>query len=156
MAFNLDSIKEAISGLKARGTEYAGNAMDKTKDAARIAKLTLSLGTEKESLKKAYLELGKAYYEEHHGDAEGLYAQLVEEVDAVNKRIEEMQTEIDTLKASLKPAEDANFEEVVAQDETVEVAEEAPAEETAEAETPAEEAAPAEEEKTAEEAPTEE
>lgn len=141
MAFNLDSITEIINTLRDRGTEYAGIAMDKTKDAARIAKLTVSLGSEKEALKKAYLELGKAYYEEHHDSAEGLYAQLVEEVDAVNKRIEEMQEEIASLKESLHPAEDASFEEVVAKDEdsdiTVEItvddeAAEAPAEEAAE------------------------
>ncbi len=91
--------------------------MDKTKDAARLAKLTVSLTGEKDALKKAYIELGKAYYEEHHNDAEGLYAQLVEEVDAVNARIEEMQAEIDALKGSFHVSEDASFENVVAQDE---------------------------------------
>ena len=129
--------------LRERGAEYANAAMDKTKDAARLAKLTVSLTGEKDALKKAYIELGKAYYEEHHNDAEGLYAQLVEEVDAVNARIEEMQAEIDALKGSFHVSEDASFENVVAQDEdngdedisveiTVEEEPEAPAAETAE------------------------
>ena len=117
MNFNFDSLMDTISNLRERGAEYANAAMDKTKDAARLAKLTVSLTGEKDALKKAYIELGKAYYEEHHNDAEGLYAQLVEEVDAVNARIEEMQAEIDALKGSFHVSEDASFENVVAQDE---------------------------------------
>ena len=143
MNFNLDSLMDTISNLRERGAEYAGAAMDKTKDAARIAKLTVALTGEKDALKKAYIELGKAYYEEHHNDAEGLYAQLVEEVDAVNARIEEMQAEIDALKGSFRTGGEMNFEDVVAQDEddgdedisveiTIEEEPEAPAAETAE------------------------
>lgn len=141
MNFNLDSLMDTITNLRERGAEYANVAMDKTRDAARLAKLTVALTGEKDALKKAYIELGKAYYEEHHGDAEGLYAQLVEEVDAVNARIEEMQAEIDSLKGSFHGSEDASFEDVVAQDEgdedisveiTVEEEPEAPAAETTE------------------------
>ena len=142
MNFNFDSLMDTISYLRERGAEYANVAMDKTKDAARLAKLTIALTAEKDALKKAYIELGKAYYEEHHNDAEGLYAQLVEEVDAVNARIEEMQSEIDSLKGSFHASDDAGFEDVVAQDEgdggdisveiTVEEEPETPAAETTE------------------------
>lgn len=142
MNFNFDSLMDTISNLRERGAEYANVAMDKTKDAARLAKLTIALTAEKDALKKAYIELGKAYYEEHHNDAEGLYAQLVEEVDAVNARIEEMQSEIDSLKGSFHASDDAGFEDVVAQDEgdgedisveiTVEEEPETPAAETTE------------------------
>ena len=142
MNFNFDSLMDTITNLRERGAEYANVAMDKTKDAARLAKLTIALTAEKDALKKAYIELGKAYYEEHHNDAEGLYAQLVEEVDAVNARIEEMQSEIDSLKGSFHASDDAGFEDVVAQDEgdggdicveiTVEEEPETPAAETTE------------------------
>ncbi len=142
MNFNFDSLMDTITNLCERGAEYANVAMDKTKDAARLAKLTIALTAEKDALKKAYIELGKAYYEEHHNDAEGLYAQLVEEVDAVNARIEEMQSEIDSLKGSFHASDDAGFEDVVAQDEgdggdisveiTVEEEPETPAAETTE------------------------
>ena len=142
MNFNLDSLMDTIANLRERGAEYANVAMDKTRDAARLAKLTVALTSEKDALKKAYIELGKAYYEEHHNDAEGLYAQLVEEVDAVNARIEEMQTEIDSLKGSFHASEDASFEDVVSQDEggdedisveiTIEEEPEAPVAETTE------------------------
>ena len=142
MNFNFDSLMDTITNLRERGAEYANVAMDKTKDAARLAKLTIALTAEKDALKKAYIELGKAYYEEHHNDAEGLSAQLVEEVDAVNARIEEMQSEIDSLKGSFHASDDAGFENVVAQDEgdggdisveiTVEEEPETPAAETTE------------------------
>lgn len=142
MNFNFDSLMDTITNLRERGAEYANVAMDKTKDAARLAKLTIALTAEKDALKKAYIELGKAYYEEHHNDAEGLYAQLVEEVDAVNARIEEMQSEIDSLKGSFHASDDTGFEDVVAQDEgdggdisveiTVEEEPETPAAETTE------------------------
>ena len=142
MNFNFDSLMDTITNLRERGAEYANAAMDKTKDAARLAKLTIALTSEKDALRKAYIELGKAYYEEHHNDAEGLYAQLVEEVDAVNARIEEMQSEIDSLKGSFHASDDAGFEDVVAQDEgdggdisveiTVEEEPETPAAETTE------------------------
>ena len=142
MNFNLDSLMDTITNLRERGAEYANVAMDKTRDAARLAKLTVALTSEKDALKKAYIELGKAYYEEHHNDAEGLYAQLVEEVDAVNARIEEMQSEIDSLKGSFHASGDASFEDVVSQDEggdedisveiTIEEEPEAPAAETTE------------------------
>ena len=43
MNFNFDSLMDTISNLRERGAEYANAAMDKTKDAARLAKLTVSL-----------------------------------------------------------------------------------------------------------------
>ena len=71
MNFNLDSLMDTITNLRERGAEYANVAMDKTRDAARLAKLTVALTGEKDALKKAYIELGKAYYEEHHSECRG-------------------------------------------------------------------------------------
>ena len=129
MAFNLDQVKNLFTSLKEKGTEYASVAADKTRDAARIAKLSVDLNTEKDNLKKAYLELGKAYFEENKDKAEGLFAQLCEEISAVNARIDDMQKELEGLKGSFKAAEAPDFEEVVASEEeeadiTVEVVEE--------------------------------
>ncbi len=128
MAFNLDNVKNLFNTLKEKGTEVASVAADKTKDAARIARLTVDMGTEKENLKKAYLELGKAFYEEHKDSAEGLFAQLCEEVTAVTERIGTIQRELDGLKDGFKPAAEPDFEEVVASAEdeadiTVEITE---------------------------------
>ena len=126
MAFDFGKVKEMFNTLKEKGTAAAGKAADKTKDAARMAKLGMELNTEKENLKKAYLELGKAFYEEHRGSAEGLAAQLCEEVSAVTARITSIQSELDGLKESFKPAEEPAFEDVVDGEEpdiTVEITE---------------------------------
>ena len=135
--FDLEQFRNLLNAAKEKGLGYAGVAMDKTKDAARLAKLTMSLASEKEAAKKVYTELGKAFYEEHRASAEGLFAQLCEELEATTGRIDEIQKEIDELKADLTPAKaaTADFEEVVSQSEepdiVVEVTEE-PAEETPE------------------------
>ena len=47
MNINFDSLMDAITNLRERGAEYAGAAMDKTKDAARLARLTVAQSGEK-------------------------------------------------------------------------------------------------------------
>jgi len=127
MALDFGKVKELFTAIKEKGTAAANVAADKTKDAARLAKLTMELNSEKDNLKKAYLELGKAFYEEHRSSAEGLAAQLCEEVAAVTSRIDSIQSELDGLKDSFKTAEAPDFEDVVDGEEpdiTVEVTEE--------------------------------
>ena len=122
-----------IAGRAADATRgIAGVAAEKAKAGGRIAKLTMDIGTEKANLEKAYLELGKAFYEESKDTAQGLIAQLCAEVAAVAGRIEGMQKEMDELKEGLKPQPAPGFEDVVAAEEpdiTVEVTEESPCEE---------------------------
>ena len=131
MAFNLEQVKNLFSSIREKSTAAATAAADKTKDAARIAKLTVDLGSEKGNLEKAYLELGKAFYEERKDSAEGLIAQLCAEVSSVSEKIKSMQAELDSLKDSFKAPEEPDFETVVDQAEpdiTVEVTEESPCE----------------------------
>ena len=124
MAFKLDQIKGLFSSIKEKGAEVAGVAADKTKDAARLAKLTMDLNTEKGSLEKAFLELGKAYYEESRDSAEGLAAQLCAEIGAIQGRIDSIQGELGQLKDSFKPAEEPDFDKVVSAEEPCECCEE--------------------------------
>ena len=118
MDLKLDQLKGLFSGLKDKSSEYAGIAVNKTKDAARLAKAAVELNSEKDMLKKTFAELGQTYYEEFRGTAEGLYAQLCEEADAIQDRIDTLQREIDALKNGFKPEEAPDFESVVAADET--------------------------------------
>lgn len=108
---------EVAASLKEKGVEVAAAAADKTKDAARIAKLTVDLGTEKDNLKKAYLELGKACYEEYKDNADGLFAQLCGEITVAAARVEETQAELDTLKGGFRSQSQPDFESVVAEQE---------------------------------------
>jgi len=135
MNIDLDQIRNLLNVAKEKGMEYAEVAMDKTKDAAKLAKLSVSLAAEKEAMKKSFTELGKTFYEEHRADAEGLYAQLCEEIDAAGVRVADLQREVDALKAAIGNTQGADFEEVVADQEadiTVEVVEEPKEEEHSE------------------------
>ena len=127
MAFNLEQVKNLFFSLKEKGTAAATVAADKTKDAARIAKLTVDINSEKGNLERAYLELGKAFYEESKDTAEGLVAQLCAEVGSAADKIKAMQAELEELKGSFKAPEEPDFEAVVDEAEpdiTVEVTEE--------------------------------
>ena len=73
---NFSEMKDRLlSGLgKAAdaGKDIANKAADKAKAGTRIAKLTMEISSEKENMKKAYLEIGKLYYDTHKDDPEGL------------------------------------------------------------------------------------
>ena len=121
----LSSLGKATEGAK----DFAGKAADTTKDLAgkaadkakaggRIAKLSMELSQEKENLKKAYLEIGKLYYDTHKDDPEGVFIQLCEDVAAVEGAIAEKEAEIAQLKDSFSaktPDVEVEFEEVVSE-----------------------------------------
>ena len=57
-----DILSSVVGTVSVKGKEFAEVAVDKTKAAGRVAKASLELTGEKEALKKAYAELGQAYY----------------------------------------------------------------------------------------------
>ena len=135
--------------------DIAAKTADKAKDTARIAKLSVEINGEKDTIKKAYLEIGKLYYEMHRDNPDGFFAQLCDEVSVANANIAAKEAEIAELKAGTaedeieveiveceaecccdEPATDAEAEcccecacEEPAAEETVCCCEEAPAEE---------------------------
>ena len=117
-----DILSSVVGTVSVKGKEFAEVAVDKTRAAGRVAKATLELTTEKETLKKAYAELGQAYYENCREGAEGVFQQLCEEISLVTERIAALEAEVEELKAGLRvAAEEADvevsFEEVVAEAE---------------------------------------
>lgn len=110
--------------------ELASKTADKAKDTARIAKLSVEINGEKDTIKKAYLEIGKLYYEMHRDNPDGFFAQLCDEVSVANANIAAKEAEI----AALKAGEDEIEVEIVECEEECEcccesTCEEAPAEE---------------------------
>lgn len=103
MALN-DSL-EALKGLVA---EAASAAARVTKSAAAVTKSNISILTEQDKQKKAYLELGKLYYRdyitgEEPDDAE--YLPLCEAITEAAKNIEALRGEVEEAKANFaKPA----------------------------------------------------
>ena len=102
--------------------EIAGTVADKAKDTAQIAKLNLEISSEREQVKKAYLEIGKLYYETHKTDPDSFFTQLCEEVSLSLDHITALEAEIARLKAGTDAADkddiDVEFEVIVeAEDE---------------------------------------
>lgn len=116
-----DILSSVVGTVSVKGKEFAEVAVDKTKAAGRVAKASLELTAEKETLKKAYAELGQAYYENCREGAEGVFQQLCEEIALVAERIAALEAEVEELKAGLRPNEEADvevtFEEVVEETE---------------------------------------
>jgi len=82
---------------KTRG--FAEKAADKAKDVARIAKLNMELNTEKDTIQKAYLEIGKLYYETRKNSPDGFFVQLCDEITLANENIGKILAELDEPKA---------------------------------------------------------
>lgn len=143
MSFTIDfeSIKEKAGNLVQAG-------VSQSKKVAAIAKLKSDNLSQKDTLRKAYLAIGKQYYAEKAGQPDEAYAALFAQADAALATIAANNAKLEEMKAAeevIISAEDIDLDdadEVVAAAEEEVVSEEAPAEE-----------APVEE--TAEEAPAE-
>lgn len=93
----------------------AGKAADKAKDMARITKINVEIGSEKNNIEKAYLEIGKLYYETHKSTPDSFFVQLCDEITLANENIEKLQSEIDCIKNGCCDDDDCievEFEEI--------------------------------------------
>lgn len=114
-----DAGKDIANKAAGAGKGIANKAAGKAKAGARIAKLTVEIANEKENMKKAYLEIGKLYYDTHKDDPEGFFIQLCDEVGLAQKSIAEKEAEIEELKSSENDGAgiEVEFEKVVEADE---------------------------------------
>jgi len=105
MALN-DSL-EALKGFVAEAAQAAARV---TKSAAAVTKSNISILTEQDKQKKAYMELGKLYYRdyitgEEPDDAE--YMPLCEAITEAAKNIDALRGELEDAKAAFtKPAKE--------------------------------------------------
>lgn len=90
--FDFDSIKD-----KAR--DLAQTGVSKSKQIGEIAKLNLANVSEEDTIKKAYIEIGKLYYAERGMAPEAAYTALCEKITAAKVTIEENRNRIEELKA---------------------------------------------------------
>ena len=99
---------EALKGLVAEASQTAARV---TRSAAAVTKSNISILTEQEKQKKAYLELGKLYYRdfitgEEPDDAE--YLPLCDAITEAAKNIEALRGDLEEAKAAfVKPREEA-------------------------------------------------
>ena len=143
MAFSFDDLREKV-------TDLAQSGVAKSKQLAEIAKLKTSNMGEEDTIKKAYLELGRLYYAERGAAPEGAYAAACGRISQAKAAIETNNARIAELKAQgcVEEAESVTAEPVVE-----DVPPEEPAPEQEVPETPAEEAAAPEEAPAAPEEP---
>lgn len=131
-----------------KAKDAAVAAASKTKQLSRIAKLNMDISGQKDTVRKAYAELGKLYYEAHHDDPELAMAQVCQQIDMANAAIAALEEEIASLKAAEdEEAVDADFAAVVDETEAdveVEIREEPIVEEPVPEEPVVEEPAPEE------------
>ena len=93
-----DNVFNALGTAADLTRGLVGRAADKTKDVAKLAKLNMELNSEKETVQKAYLEIGKLYYETHKSAPEGFFVQLCDEITLANQHIGKLNAEIDSVK----------------------------------------------------------
>ena len=134
-----DSLKANANVLKDKATDLAQTGAAESKRLAEIAKLKSANLSEENAIKKAYIEIGKLYYEQMAAAPGEDFAAACEKITAAKANIEANNDRI----AELKNKDDDKDEEPVVVAEVEAVVVDAPAEE-ATAEDFADEAKPEE------------
>ncbi len=106
-----DNLKDKADTLKGKATDFAQAGVAQSKRLAEIAKLKTANMAEEDSIKKAYIELGKLYYAEKGLAPEGAYAAACEKITASKAAIEANNDRI----AELKDTADDSEVEIVAE-----------------------------------------
>lgn len=89
---------EFFDTVKDRAVDLAQTGVAKSKQLAEIAKLKLANMGEEDSVKKAYIEIGKLYYAERGMTPDAAYAALCEKITAAKVNIEENKVRIEELR----------------------------------------------------------
>lgn len=75
---------------------------------ANIAKLNVQINGELEEQKKAFLEIGRLYYDMHRNDPEPRFAGLFEQISEIDAKIETMREELFAAKAAVETARNSS------------------------------------------------
>lgn len=103
---DFDSLKERAKDLAqtgvAKAKEFTDTAVDKGKELTEIGKLKVQNASEQDSIRKAYLELGKLYYAERGAAPEAAYAALCEQITVSKAKVEYNNERINDIKSAGK------------------------------------------------------
>lgn len=149
MAFNLEDLKKKANELAAQATVLAQAGAARSRQLANVAKLKANNLAEEETMRKAYIELGKTYFAKFGANPEEEFAAACTAIIEAQAAVAANNALIEELMAKNEPDAEAEVtaEEEVEEAPAEEAVEEAPAEEeTAEEEAPAEEETAADEE----------
>ena len=119
MSIDFDRLKERAGELAqagvAKAREITDAGMAKAKQLTEIGKLKMQSSSERDSIRRAYLELGKLYYAERGSAPEPGYADLCQKVTNAMAKIEYNNERIADIKAADhltdEEVEDASYED---------------------------------------------
>ena len=119
MSIDFDRLKERAGELAqagvAKAREITDAGMAKAKQLTEIGKLQMQSSSERDSIRRAYLELGKLYYAERGSAPEPGYAYLCQKVTNAMAKIEYNNERIADIKAAGhltdEEVEDASYED---------------------------------------------
>ena len=94
-----------FEALKDKAKDLAQTGVSKSKQLGEIAKLNLANVGEEDTIRKAYMEIGKLYYAERGMAPEPAYAALCEKITAAKVAIEDNKNRVEELKAEDSSAE---------------------------------------------------
>ena len=122
MSIDFDRLKERAGELAqasvAKAKEITDAGMAKAKQLTEIGKLKVQNSSERDSIRRAYVELGKLYYAERGSAPEPGYADLCQKVTNAMAKIEYNNERIADIKAAGhltdEEVEDASYEDVAA------------------------------------------
>jgi hypothetical protein len=90
----------ALEDIMGRVTDLAQAGAAKAREIAEITKLKVNNASEEDTIRKAYLELGKLYYAERAMAPEAPYAAACEKITASKEKIEYNKQKIADIKAA--------------------------------------------------------
>ena len=94
------------SGVK----EVYQQGADRAKAYSRIARLTLSMNSQADELKKVYTEIGKLYFEQNRETPEGVFVPLFAQAEALMNDVKAKDQEVRELKDALSTEKDIEVE----------------------------------------------
>ena len=103
--------KNTLDSLKDQAVDLAQAGVAQSKRLAEIVRLKMDSMSQRDAIKKAYLEIGKLYYAERGQSPDGAYAAACERITAARAAIEVNKARIDELKQPGDPEDDEPEEE---------------------------------------------
>ena len=91
-------------------SEVYAKGIERTKSYGSMARLTLSINSDTEELKRVYQEIGRLYYDENKAAPEGFFVPLFAQVEALNESISEKRRDIDAIKAELDSSSQSDID----------------------------------------------
>jgi len=99
----IGAISDKLRSSTSQGSvrDYYEHGASRAKQYAKITKLSLSLNSDTDELRKIYTEIGKLYYETSSAEQDSVFSSLFSQVTEVSDRIQNKEAELQELKDML-------------------------------------------------------